>query len=292
MPVQSSIAVELTEGTRVLDRAGILNAKQEATAIWAALTGVGLGDVWLLRDEAARSDDSLRFREAVQRRASGEPLPYVVGVTGFRQLTLKVDPRVLIPRPETEGLVERVLDWAGRREADHSGGWGCALDVGTGSGAIALSLAVEGRFDRIVAIDISMGALDIARNNGRSLQSKTPVEFVRGALLDSIGNGVADVVVSNPPYVTIAEYAGLDASVSAFEPRDALVSGVDGLNHTRALLESAGSRLKPGGLIAIEVDSTRSGAVLDTAGSLGWRTARVEADLFGRPRFFLATKEI
>jgi len=292
MPASPSVAVELSEGTRVLDRAGILNPKREALAIWAGLAGVALGDVWLSRDEAAPRHRSARFREAVERRASGEPLPYVVGVAGFRKLVLKVDRRVLIPRPETEGMVDRVLKWCGTGAVETTPGWGVAVDVGTGSGAIALCLAMEGNFERIVATDISSDAIAVARDNGRSLAAKTPVEFVRGFLLDPIGVGTADVIVSNPPYVTIAEYAALDSTVTAFEPREALVSGADGLGHTTELLESARSCLRPGGLLAIEVDSTRAGAVLDAAGRFGWRDAVVEADLFGRPRFFLATKEI
>jgi len=292
MPGRPSIENELHEGTRVLGQAGILNPKREATAIWAALIGVQLGDVWLMREDEAQRDHSLRFKEALERRGRGEPLPYVVGVTGFRKLEIKVDQRVLIPRPETEGLVDRVLEWGRSRERGLSTGWGLAVDVGTGSGAIALSLAVEGEFDRIIATDSSKEALDVAVDNMKSLAPGTPVEFVHGNLLDPIGDSVADVIVSNPPYVTTAEYAGLDSGVKNFEPRDALVSGVDGLSHTRALLDGAKSRLVPGGLVAIEVDSTRAGAVLDLADQLGWQNAHVEADLFGRSRFFFATKEM
>jgi release factor glutamine methyltransferase len=291
MSGRPSIELELREGTRALDQAGILNPKREATAIWASLIGVQLGDVWLMREDEALADHSLRFKEAVERRARGEPLPYVAGVTGFRKLSLKVDRRVLIPRPETEGLVERVLEWCRSRERGSESGWGIAVDVCTGSGNIALSLAVEGEFDRVIATDSSADALDVAADNHRSLTPRTPVEFVHGNLLDSIGDTVADVIVSNPPYVSTAEYAGLDVSVRNFEPHTALVSGVDGMDHTTVLLQEAKGRLLPGGLIAIEVDSTRAGAVLDLAAQVGWQNARVEADLFGRSRFFLANKE-
>jgi release factor glutamine methyltransferase len=211
-------------------------------------------------------------------------------MTGFRKLHLKVDQRVLIPRPETEGLVELVLAWCRKRGPASSSAWGIAVDVGTGSGNIALSLAFEGEFERVVAIDSSADALEVASNNKKLLAPKTPVDFVHGNLLDPIRDVVAHVVVSNPPYVTTTEYLGLDSSVRDYEPQNALVSGVDGMNHTRTLLNGAKRRLVPGGLIAIEVDSTRAEAVLDLANQIGWRDARVEADIFGRPRFFLANK--
>ena len=292
MPGRPSIEVELREGTRVLDQGGILNPKREATAIWAALTGTLMGDVWLMREDEAQPDHSLRFREALERRAHGEPLPYVVGITGFRKLSLKVDKRVLIPRPETEGLVERVIDWCRCRERGSTSSWGVAIDVCTGSGNIALSLAVEGEFERIVATDSSTDALAVAMDNRDSLDLVTPVEFVHGNLLDPVGDTVADVIVSNPPYVTSAEYAVLDTGVRNFEPQMALVSGEDGMHHTKALLRDANSRLCPGGLVAIEVDSNRAGEVLELADEFGWQNPNIEADLFGRSRFFLANKEM
>ena len=162
MPRRPTIELELREGTRVLDDAGILNPKREATAIWASLAGCLPGDVWLGREEEAPEDLSTRFREALKRRATGEPLPYVVGKTGFRTIEIKVDRRALIPRPETEGLVEVVLAWAKKREERKQGAWGVAVDVGTGTGCVALSLAVEGRFEKIVATDISEAALELA----------------------------------------------------------------------------------------------------------------------------------
>ena len=291
MPARLSIEFELRDASSILDRAGILNPKREAIAIWASLSGAQPGDVWLRREDEAPERESKRFREAVHRRASGEPLPYVVGTTGFRKLDLKVDRRALIPRPETEGLVERVLERCSRVTSGRVGSWGVAVDVGTGTGCIALSLAVEGNFRRVLATDNSKAALDLAAENIELVAAETPVEALRGSLLDPIGETVADVIVSNPPYVTTSEYDMLESGVSSFEPRNALVSGEDGLSHTRELLESALDRLVPGGLIAIEVDSTRAEMAQDLACRLGWPNARVEADLFGRPRFLLATKE-
>ena len=292
MPGRPSIGIELREGARLLDEAGIPNSKREANAIWASLFGMRLADVWLVRETEAPRSNVLRFKEALRRRAGGEPLPYVVGGAGFRELTLKVDRRVLIPRPETEGLVDAVLRWCRSRKPGFSTGWGIAVDVGTGSGNIALSLAVEGEFERIVATDSSIDALNVARDNRESVVAGTAVEFINCSLLDPIRDAVADVIVSNPPYLSTAEYAELDTSVADFEPQDALLSGVDGMQHTEALLEGSVSRLRTGGLLAIEVDSTRAETVLALSEELGWHEARIEDDLFGRPRYFLATKEM
>jgi release factor glutamine methyltransferase len=292
MRERRSIAIELRDATRFLDRAGILNPKREATAIWASLADTQPGDIWLRREEEVLESESRRFLEALHRRASGEPLPYVVGETGFRTLDIKVDRRVLIPRPETEGLVECVLEWCRFHSSAEADEWGVAVDVGTGSGCIALSLAMEGNFERVLATDNSEAALELATENVELVSAETPVEVRLGALLDPLGEAEVEVIVSNPPYVTISEYDMLDSSVTSFEPRNALVSGEDGMDHTRELLVSAVDRLVPGGLIAIEVDSTRAEMACDLACRLGWPNARVEADLFGRPRFLLATKEI
>lgn len=291
MRERRSIATELRDATRFLDRAGILNPKREATAIWASLADTQPGDIWLRREEEVLESESKRFLEALHRRARGEPLPYVVGETGFRRLDLKVDSRVLIPRPETEGLVECVLEWCRLHSSAEADGWGVAVDVGTGSGCIALSLAMEGNFERVLATDNSEAALELAAENVELVSAETPVEIRLGALLDPLGETDVDVIVSNPPYVTISEYDMLESSVTSFEPRNALVSGEDGMDHTRELLVRAVDHLVPGGLIAIEVDSTRAEMAHDLARRLGWPNARVEADLFGRPRFLLATKE-
>ncbi len=286
-----SIETELREGARVLEEAGVLNPTREATSIWAALVGVQPGDVWLTREDVAPESLANQFRELTRRRAEGEPLPYVVGIAGFRKLDLKVDKRALIPRPETEGLVHLVLEWCESREWAAPGNWGLAVDVGTGTGCIALSLAVEGRFARVVAIEKSQAALDLAAENVSAVAPKTPVELRNGSLLDSVDETSVSVIVSNPPYVTVSEYYRLEQSVTNFEPREALVSDDDGIEHTRTLLETAACRMITGGLLAIEVDSTRAGMVHNLARKLGWPNTRIEADLFGRPRFLLATKE-
>lgn len=222
---------------------------------------------------------------AAERRAAGAPLAYAAGSAGFRLLELAVDQRVLIPRPETEGLVERVLAWQHAR-----GPGGVVADVGTGSGCIALSLALEGRFDRVIGTDISPAALAVAVANGARL-APGRVEWRAGDLCAPLAGERLTALVANPPYVSEAEWRALEPGVRDQEPRLALVGGTDGLAHVRRLVEAARPLLLPGGLLAVEVDCTRAEAARTLAERAGWRDVRLEDDLFGRPRFVLASKE-
>jgi len=290
----SSIAAALEEAVAPLERAGVPDPRREATTLWAAVAGDGTrrGDVWLRRDREPSPEVARRFREAVERRARGVPFAYAVGSVGFRTLELQIDSRALIPRPETEGLVELVLDWArgaGEREEGRGRG-GVAADIGTGCGCIALSLAVEGEFDRVIAVERSAAAAALARENVERVRPPVPVEVREGDLLAPLGGGARlRAIVSNPPYLTDAEYASLDPGVRLFEPREALVGGGDGLAVTRALLAGARGLLEPGrGLIALEIDERRAAETAALARAHGWSQVVVREDLFGRPRFLLA----
>ena len=280
----ASIAVALEVGAEQLQRAGVLNAKREATALWAALAGVSPGDVWLGRDREPEAQAVDRFTAAVERRASGVPFPYVVGQVAFRTLRLRCDPRALIPRPETEGLVGLVLEWA----KGDAGKRGVAADVGTGTGCIALALAVEGPFERVIAVERSPQAAALARENVALVQPRVPVEVREGELLAPLAGRRYRAIVSNPPYVTAAEYDALDPAVREHEPRAALVSGADGLATTRALFAGAAALLAPGGVLALEIDERRADAVRALAHEHGWARIGLHDDLFGRPRYALA----
>jgi release factor glutamine methyltransferase len=287
---QPSIADGLDQATERLRRSGAVNPRREATALWAAVAGPGVkpGDVWLRRDEEPERALAERFRQAVKRRASGIPFAYAVGRAGFRTLEVKLDPRALIPRPETEGLVDLVLramreTGNGKRET-----WGVAADIGTGCGCIALSLALEGDCDRVIAVERSPEAAALARENVALVRPPTPVDVREGDLLAPLAGERCRAIVSNPPYLTEEEYRELDPAVRQFEPREALVSGPDGLHATRALLAGAAGLLEPGGLLAVEIDERRAELVRALARAHGWARVAVHDDVFGRPRFLLA----
>ena len=199
---------------------------------------------------------------------------------------------MLIPRPETEGLVDLVLAY-GKRDT-RNGKRGLVADIGTGSGCIALALAVEGDFEKIVAVERSPAAAALARENVERVAPKTPVEIREGNLLaplvDKGERGIYRVIVANPPYLTESEFAELDASVREFEPREALVSGASGLDATRGIFAGAGALLEPGGLLVLEIDERRSDAVGALARDYGWNVA-IHNDVFGCPRYALSIKE-
>jgi release factor glutamine methyltransferase len=219
------------------------------------------------------------FRRAIHRRSAGEPRAHVSGRAGFRRLTLRTDRRALIPRPETEGLVDLLL--ARVRT-------GRVADIGTGTGCLALSLATEGGFERVTATDVSAEALELAAANRDALAA--PVHLVRGDLCGPIRERSLDAVVSNPPYLTAGEYAALDPSVKGWEPAAALVSGSDGMAATGRLLHEARAVLRGGGWLALEVDCTRAAAVAVLASGLDWVDVAIHTDLFGRERYLLARR--
>lgn len=285
--LRPSLAHVLERAAAQLERAGVGNGRREAASLWAALAGVAPGEAWIRRDDPAADTVTGPFWEAVERRASGVPFAYAVGRAVFRQLELNVDPRALIPRPETEGLVDLVLQWAAGKREEGRGKGGAVADIGTGCGCIALSLAVEGTFERVVAVERSHGAATLARENVARTRPAVPVEVREGDLLAPLGEQRFRVIVANPPYLTAQEYDELDPSVRSFEPREALLSGGDGLDATRALLAGAGTRLEPGGLLALEIDERRADAVGALARGAGWARTTIREDLFGRPRYAL-----
>ncbi len=286
----TSIAVALDEAVERLERSGLAQSRREASSLWAAVAGGGMkpGDVWLRRDDPPAREVMGRFWEAVERRSSGVPFAYAVGRASFRKLDVKLDPRALIPRPETEGLVDLVLAHFRATGNGQRGTWGVVADVGTGCGCIALALATEGNFDRVIAVERSAEAAALARENVELVRPGVPVEVREGDLLEPLDGERLCAIVANPPYLMEAEYGRLDPAVRVFEPRAALVSGADGLAATRALLAGGAARLRSGGLIALEIDERRAVSVRALARDYGWSGAVVHEDLFGRPRYLLA----
>lgn len=277
---------------RLSEAADVVNAQHEANDLVAALHGVPRHWPMLHENDGVESAVWRRACIAADARASGAPLAYAVGRADFRALTLDVDERVLIPRPETELLVDLAI-------ARCAPG-GVAVDVGTGSGAIAIALAMEGRFDRVIATDISTDALVVARANAERCGAR--VDFMAGNLLAALdadrsmvapGRRASKVaaVVSNPPYISFAEIDQLPKSVRNWEPAVALLSEGDGLAVTARLVSQAAHRLSPGGLLALEVDARRASLVAEMVVSHGrYREVSVQLDLAGRERFVLATR--
>lgn len=266
---------------------GFDNARLEAELLLAGVLGMKRLDLYLQHERPIRDDELERFRTAVRRRLKHEPLQYVLGTAAFRQLELRVDARALIPRPETEVLVGAVLAWATSHGAARA-----VLDVGTGSGAIALSLAREGEFERIVATDVSRDALALAAENARSTGLSDVVELRHGSLFEPLRTGESfSVIVSNPPYVAESERGGLAPEVRDHEPADALFAGPDGLTVIEALVTGAPAWLEPGGLLALEIGLGQADAVLQRIGAARVYVAeRVVNDLAGRPRIVLAER--
>lgn len=241
--------------------------------------------------EAAQSPRELmpaalveRLEHAVFRRLRGEPLAYVLGVAAFRELMLQVDPRVLIPRPETEVVVGEALRVTGDRPG------GVAVDIGTGSGAIALSLAVEGAFDEVVATDISADALHVAQANAAALGDRVrcPLAFLAGADLAPLRGRQARVIVSNPPYIAYHEAAALPPSVRDWEPPTALFAAEDGMARYWVLIDTARNVLEPDGWLVLELDARRSTQTAVLAVAAKYQDVQVVQDLSGRDRVLVA----
>jgi release factor glutamine methyltransferase len=261
------------------------NARLNAELLLAGVLGLKRLDLYLQFDRPLSPEELAEFKERLRRRARREPLQYIDGTAAFRDLVLRVDPRVLIPRPETEVLVQEVLDWTRGRDNLF------AVDVGTGSGAIALALATEGPFARVVAIDAQADALAAARENHAFAAPDAPVEFRHGDLLAPVRGESFDVVVSNPPYVGEEERASLDPEVRDWEPGTALFAGTGGLDVIRRLVPQAAEALNPGGLLAMEIGAAQGAAVRRIIeGTNAFGAPRVRPDLAGRDRIVLAER--
>jgi release factor glutamine methyltransferase len=281
-----SLGALLAELTASLEAARVALARDEARDIVAAVLDVPR--FWPVTNSDALVDAAAvdEARHAAAMRAKGAPFAYAVGRAAFRHLTLAVDPRVLIPRQETEVLVDLVL------EAE-DGGRGTVVDVGTGSGAIALALATEGRFDRVIATDVSRDALAVAEANAVFLRDdlRAPVDFLHGSRLAPVRDLRVSTVVSNPPYIAFGELDELPPSVRDWEPPLALLSAEQGLATSRAIIREARLVLEPGGLIAFEVDTRRASLVAEAlAADGGYRGVSVHLDLTGRERFVLGRR--
>lgn len=269
----------IADGAAALEAARLGAPRREALRLWAEFSGEAPGEAGLDDGATVPHECAAAYTVAIRRRAAGEPFAHVSGWAGFRHLALRSDRRALIPRPETEGLVALVLARVPS---------GRVADVGTGSGCIALSLATEGRYDQVVGIDLSADALQLANENRQLTGGR--VALVRGDLCEPLRPESLDALVSNPPYLTAGEYGGLDPSVRDWEPALALAGGPDGLEAIARLLVAGRAVLRPGGWLALEIDSARAALCARRAGASGWTDVAIHADLFGRERYLLARR--
>lgn len=255
-----------------LEEAGCESPVVDAEILLAHVLGVSRADLRADPGGTPGEDDLAELEALVRRREGREPLAYVIGEWGFRRLTLSVDPRVLVPRPETEVVVERCLTHLSGVESPR------ALDVGTGSGAIALAIADEHPGARVTAIDSSAAALEVARAN--AIRTGLEIELCEADLHDGLPAGPWDLVVSNPPYVRPDEIDSLEPEVRRFEPRAALV----GEGATEAIATAAPDVLRPGGALVLEVAEGDAARVAELLDAVGFTGIRVTYDLAGRDR--------
>lgn len=279
----------LREAVDRLDRAGVPRAAVDARRIVEEAAGVEPAGYHEILDRPATRRGVARFDDFVARRAHGEPLQYVIGRWSFRTLDLHVDHRVLIPRPETEVVAGVAIEEARRRSRP---GYDVTVaDLGTGSGAIALSIAVECPHVRVLATDRSPAALAVARANLAGIgRSATRVSIHEGSWFEALSDasrGTLDVVVSNPPY--IAETEELPATVAEWEPIEALRAGPTGTEDIESLIEQVGDWLRPDGVLVVELAPHQAPAMADRGRALGYRVT-IHADLAGRDRVLVARR--
>jgi release factor glutamine methyltransferase len=257
---------------RELGEAGVPSPRVDAEFLVASVLGITRSELYL-RDDSPSGEELTRLQSLVDRRRSREPLAYILGEWGFRGLTLKVDPRVLIPRPETEVLVERCLERVGGLANPR------VLDIGVGSGAVALAIAEEHPGARVLAVDRSHDALALAAENLARASVNGRVELRHGDLLAGI-SGPFDLVVSNPPYVAPEEFDRLQPEIRLYEPREALV----GIGVGAAIAQAAPSVLASGGWVVLECGDGQADGLATHFARLGYGEVAKARDLAGRDR--------
>lgn len=269
-----------------LRQAGIESAELEAERLLAHVLDVERGRLILELDARLAAAEAGALARAVSRRLKREPLQHIEGEVHFRHLRLKCDSRALVPRPETEQLVDRVAGWLAGRTLD------IVLDIGTGTGAIAASLVAEGLAARAVATDVSAGALALAAENLDRLDLAERIELraTRGPVWEPVGDTERfGCIVSNPPYVSEEESRHLPPEVAGFDPREALVAGPEGLDLIDEIAAGAAPRLEARGALFLEIGATQGLAVRRLfAARPEWRRVLIQRDLAGLDRFVRA----
>jgi release factor glutamine methyltransferase len=275
-----SIAAATLEATQILRRAGVPEARREAATLLAHALKRDRTFLITHAEEEVSAEVLAAFRKMLERRARGEPLQYITGHTEFFKLDFEVTPDVLIPRPETELLVETALDLLGVEDQP------LVCDVGTGSGCIIISILHERERATGVGVDISRPALEVARRNAVRHGVDEHLSLVLSDCLEALDTTPTrfNMIVSNPPYVAEDALEGLQREVRDFEPRAALTPGGDGLRIIRRLLHDAPHLLQTGGHLLIEIGFDQHEAVERLVDSQTWKLLAIHKDLQGIPR--------
>ena len=282
-----SVRGAIHAGADLLQKAGIVSARLDAEVLLRHVLGVEKAEFYLGFDVGLDATAEREFQKLLLRRAGREPVAYITGHKEFWSLDFVVTPAVLIPRPETELLVEQALKLAMRHSRRYASK---ILDLGTGSGAIAVSLAQELPQARLCAVDISAAALEVARLNARRHGVEERMEFFCGDLFEPVaeeGEGF-DLIVANPPYIRSGDLAALAPEIRHWEPMAALDGGVDGLLYYRKIVAEAGDYLKTGGTLLFEIGDGMGGPVRRLFGD--YEPAEVYRDYAGKERVVAAGK--
>lgn len=284
--MSQSIAAALIEATTLLRAAGVSEARRDAGSLLANLLGQDRAFL-ITHSEKVLDDDQVNaLRQRVKRRASGEPLQYITGVQEFFGLAFEVNSNALIPRPETELLVESVLE-----AIDSLGRSSLILDVGTGTGCITIAVLHERPGTKAVAVDLSADAIQLAIRNAIRNSVRERMTVLAADTLSAFSpQPIFDVVVSNPPYIADSEWATLQREVREHEPRLALTSGEDGLNMIRRLVSETAPYLRPSGYLIFEMGYDQRAAVEQMIDSHVWQAIAIRSDLQGIPRTVMLRK--
>jgi release factor glutamine methyltransferase len=269
--------------TEFLASRGVESPRLSAEHLVGHALGLNRMRLYLEFERPLTEPELVCIRPLVKRRSQREPLQHILGEVDFAGVRLKVDRRALIPRPETELLVEVVASWAVENPPVAR-----IADLGTGTGAIALGLAERLPSVTVLAVDREDAALTLARENGAARSCGARVEFVRSDWFTAMPSAPYDIIVSNPPYLSEAELVDVAPEVRDFEPRSALVAAEDGLGDLLKIISGAGEHLRRGGLLALETGPSQHAALIAAATAAGYSKVEPRRDLAGRDRFILA----
>jgi release factor glutamine methyltransferase len=278
----------LNEATHDFEAVGIPSARLDAEVLLSFCLGCDRLEFYKNPDMAISETKFAAFRTLIARRLQWEPVAYITGRKEFWSFTLEVNNSVLIPRPDTEVIVEEALDICRKIDSSEIK----ILDIGTGSGAIAIALALEITGAKVMATDISPAALNLAQKNADALGLKDKIDFRQGNLFEPV-DGIFDIIVCNPPYISAREYEKLPAGVKNYEPQDALLAGKSGLEFDEKLIYQVAGFLQKNGWLLLEIGAKQEAGVrgiMETSGC--YDSIEMSRDYAGLPRVIKARRKI